>query len=110
MPSSARNVQRAPGSLLAAMAKQEGWILGRECRSHLRGAIGPELVEPGEGGHLVTLGERRIVEDVVDKISHGARERHHGLPDVHQLSRTLTDDVDAQQLARLLVEEELEPP
>ena len=52
-------------------------------------------VEPGEGRHLVALGEGRVVEHVVDKVAHRARQRHHGLADVHQLGGAGTEHVHA---------------
>src|SRR6185436_15141425 len=68
-----------------------------------------ELVQAGQRGDLVALGERRIVEDVIDEVAHRTSERHHGLADVYELGRAFADDVDAQDLPRLLMEEQLEP-
>ena len=48
---------------------------------------------------LVALGERRIVEGVLDEIVDGAAEVQHRLADVDQLGRALADDVSAEKFA-----------
>src|ERR1043166_6401294 len=67
-----------------------------------------ELVDAVEGGGLVALGERRVVEDRVDEVVNRALQGHHGLADVQNLGRALADDVDAEYLARLAVEDDLQ--
>jgi hypothetical protein len=59
---------------------------------------------------LVGLRESRIVEGILDEIFDGALEVQHGLADVHQLCRTLADDMDAQQTAGLQREDQLQKP
>src|ERR1044072_3322828 len=68
-----------------------------------------ELVDAVEGGSLVALGERRVVEDRVDEVVNRALQDHHGLADVQNLGRALADDVDAEDFARLAVENNLQP-
>lgn len=73
----------------------------------LRKVLLREAVERGQGGHLVALGESRIVEDAIDKIVELAAMGHNRLADVHQFRRALADDVHAQKLPRLAVKEQL---
>src|SRR5260370_40078689 len=78
----------------------------------LRGAAAletRELVHAVERRGLVAFGQRRVIENRFDKIVDLAIENQHGLPDVQQLRRAFADDVDAQQLARLAMEDQLEP-
>ena len=62
-----------------------------------------------EGGHLVALGEGGVVEDGVDEVVHRAAQGHHRLADVDQLAGALADNVHAQHLAGVAMEDELEP-
>src|SRR5882757_8507409 len=57
---------------------------------------------------LVTLGERGIVEDRIDEVIERAAEHHNGLADVQELAGAFADDVDAKQMARLAMEDDLE--
>ena len=54
-----------------------------------------------ESRRLITLGQRRIIENRVDEIIDRAAESHHRLPDVDQFARALADDMHAQQLVIL---------
>src|SRR5215469_1657115 len=64
--------------------------------------------ETVEGRRLVALRQRWIVEDRGDEVVHGSIERHDGLPDVDQLACAFADDVDAEHLAGVAMEDELE--
>src|ERR1044072_2356691 len=68
-----------------------------------------EVVDAVEGGSLVALGERRVVEARVDEVVNRALQDHHGLADVQNLGRPLADDVDAENFARLAVVNKLQP-
>src|SRR4029453_16703556 len=48
-------------------------------------AVVLELVDSRERGHLVALGQRRVVEHVVEEVVDGPTQRDDRLPDVHQL-------------------------
>src|SRR3989304_6862446 len=72
------------------------------------GIISAEAIYSIEGRRLVTLRQCRVVEDGLHKIIYAAAEGQHRLPDVHELTRALADDVHPQQLARLQMEDELE--
>ena len=61
-----------------------------------------------EGGRFIAFGERGVIEDRIDEVIDLAAEGQHGLPDVHQFAGAVADDVDAQQLPRLAVEQQLE--
>ena len=52
-----------------------------------------------EGGDLVGLGQRRVVEDGVDQVVDGAAAAHHGLADVDEFGGAGAEDVHAEQLA-----------
>ena len=67
-----------------------------------------QAAETVERRGLVALGERRVVEDGVHEVVHRAAERHDRLADVQQLAGALADDVHAEDLARLAVEDQLE--
>src|SRR5262249_15191026 len=54
------------------------------------------LVGRVQGGHLVGLGQRRVVEHGVDQVVHGAATAHHGLADMHKLGRPGAEDVHAE--------------
>src|SRR5205823_3272372 len=69
-----------------------------------------QLVQPIERRNLVRLRERRIVEHAVAEVLHRPAQRHHRLPDVHDLRRALADHVDAEDLQRLRMEDQLEHP
>ena len=55
-----------------------------------------------------STGERRVIEDRVDEVVDVPSEHHDGLADVHEFAGPFADDVDAQDLARFAVEDELE--
>ena len=59
-------------------------------------------------GHLVALRERRVVEHRLEEVVESAAERQHRLADVDQLGRLRAHAVDAEQRARLAVEDHLE--
>src|SRR5580692_2012271 len=67
-----------------------------------------DSIQPVERRDLVALRQRGIVEDRVHEVFEPASERHHRLPDVQQLARTLTDDVHAKDGVVLAVEDQLE--
>ncbi len=67
-----------------------------------------EAAEAIESGHFVALGQCRIVEDGVDEVVDCAAEGHDGLADVNQLGGAFADDVHAEDLAGVAVEDELE--
>jgi len=56
---------------------------------------------------LVRLGQRRIVEGVLDEIIERAFQVQHGLTDMHQLRRALAHDMHAQQMPCLDREDHL---
>src|SRR6267154_1797276 len=76
--------------------------------SRTRGPGGPDLVVPVERGHLVALGEGRVVEDVVDEVVDQAVVRHDRLADVHQLGGAGADDMHPEKPARLAMEQDLQ--
>ena len=57
-----------------------------------------DAIQAVERGHLVALGQRRIVEHGVDEVLQLAAQRHHRLSDVQQLARAFADDVHAEQI------------
>src|SRR5215471_14547232 len=67
---------------------------------------GHDFVVAVECRHAIAFGEGGIVEGVLDEEIDFPPESHHGLTDVDQLRGALADGVDAQQTARLLVEEQ----
>ena len=67
-----------------------------------------QLVQAVQGGHLICLGQRGEVEDVVDEELDGAVEGHYGLADVDEFCGACADGVDAQDGEIFLVDEELE--
>ncbi len=54
--------------------------------------------------------QRRVVEDRVDEVVDRAATAHDGLPDVHEIRCAGAEDVDAEDLAGLGVDDELEHP
>src|SRR5262245_14585852 len=58
--------------------------------------------------HTVTLGKRRIVEGVFDKVIDSSLKRHNHLPDVNELRGALSDGVDAHKLAGILMEKKFQ--
>src|SRR5215469_8670248 len=66
----------------------------------------PETVERRR---LVTLGQGGVVENRLDKVVDGASQGHDRLADVHQFAGSFADDVYAQNLARVAVEDEFQP-
>src|SRR6266852_1269731 len=67
----------------------------------------PQFVKTVEGGGLVAFRQRRVVEDGVREILDGALKREISLPDVEQLGRASSDDVHAQQLFGIGIENQL---
>src|SRR5271169_4112759 len=61
-----------------------------------------------EGGIFVTFGESGIIENGIYKVINLSAQGHHRLADVDQFAGALTDDVDAQHIAGLAVEEDLQ--
>src|SRR5262249_7020948 len=55
-----------------------------------------EAVDAVKRRGLVTLGERRVVEDGLDKVVDGSTKGEHRLADVNQLRRFGADDVHAE--------------
>ena len=70
--------------------------------------VAVEAADAVEGGDLVALGEGGVVEDGVDEVLDGAAEGHDGLADVDEFCGAFADDVDAEDLAGVAVEDELE--
>ncbi len=70
--------------------------------------VAVQAAEAVEGRGFVALGESGVVEDGVDEVVDGAAEDHDGLADVDQLAGAFADDVHAEHLARVAVEDELE--
>src|SRR5881394_3474544 len=67
---------------------------GRLVAEHLERT---DLVRRVEGGHLVRLGERRVVEHGVDEVVDGTAAAHDRLPDVHEVRGAGAEDVHAQK-------------
>jgi hypothetical protein len=67
-----------------------------------------EPVDPIERRGLVALRQRGVVEDRIDEVVNLATESQDGLPDVHELGGLGADDMNAQRLAALTVENELQ--
>ena len=63
--------------------------------TRLEGANVYSFVQPVEGSDLVGLGQRRAIEHSIAEVFDGAAHRQHGLPNVHNLSRAVADDVDS---------------
>src|SRR4051812_29645723 len=61
-----------------------------------------------EGGHLVTLRQRRVVEDCLYEVIKLTAERHDGLAYVEELAGAFADDMHAEDRVCLAVEDELE--
>src|SRR3569623_2354377 len=64
-------------------------------------------VEGVDGGDLVGLREGRVVEGVLDEVVDGAAEVEDGLSDMYELGGAFADDVCAEELAALEVEDQL---
>src|SRR6185436_10293137 len=67
-----------------------------------------ELVRRVECRNLVTLGQRRVVEDRGEKVVQASTETEHRLPDVKQLGGARPDDVHTEQCSVAAVEEHFE--
>src|SRR5665213_4327087 len=67
-----------------------------------------QLIQPIERGHLVRFGQRREIEDVVDEEIDCPVEGHDGLANVDQFRRASADGVNAEDLTRGLVDQQLE--
>src|SRR5713226_9372004 len=66
-----------------------------------------KAVQAVERGVLVTLRERRIVENGIDEIVNFAAERKDCLPDMHQFNGALANNVNAEQLTAIAMEQQL---
>src|SRR4051812_22557421 len=78
-------------------------------RSVISGCFsGSEATEGVVGRVLVALGERRVVEDHLDEGVDASAEGHDRLPDVHELGGALADAVDAEELAAVSLDEQLD--
>ena len=89
----------------------DGWRSLRVARTlcgHALFLVAVQAAEAVKCRGLVALGESGVVEDRVDEVVDGAAQDHHGLADVHQFAGAFADDVDAQNLARVAMEDELE--
>src|SRR5664279_2356648 len=64
-----------------------------------------QLVDTVECGYLVTLRQSRIVEHRLHEVIDSAFQNHHRLADVQQFGGPFADDVHAQNLARLPMED-----
>src|SRR6266496_4284542 len=64
-----------------------------------------QLIDAVEGGLFVALRQSRVIEHRVDEVVHGSLQHHHRLAYVKQLGGAFADDVDAQDLARLAMED-----
>ena len=71
---------------------------------------GPQLVGHVQRGHLVRLGQGRVVEHGVHQVVDGAAAAHDGLADVHQFGGVGAEDVDAEDLAGVGVHDQLQHP
>src|SRR5256885_6784766 len=60
-----------------------------------------QLVQAVERGGLVTLRQRRIVEDGIDKVLDRGAQDHNRLADVEQFACPLANDVNAQNQLRI---------
>src|SRR5580658_203186 len=60
-----------------------------------------QFVETVESRGLIALGQRRVIENGIDEIFHGAAQNHNCLADVKQLRRPLADHVYPQHLLGL---------
>src|SRR5579863_8143369 len=69
-----------------------------------------QAAKPVKRRGLVALREGWVVENGVDKIIDGAAEDHHRLAYVHQFARAFAYDVDAKNLTRVAVKDELQAP
>src|SRR5437016_12878958 len=68
-----------------------------------------QLVQAVKRGGLVAFGQGRIIEDRVDEVFDRAFQDEDRLPDMEKLRRAVANDVNAQQLFGLAVEDELQP-
>src|SRR5258708_21419946 len=76
--------------------------------SLLHRLVAIETANAIEGGRLVAFGEGWVVEDGVDEVVNGTAQDHDRLADVNQFSCALADDVNAEDLAGVAMENELE--
>src|SRR6267378_1688453 len=67
-----------------------------------------QLVRRVECRNLVTLSQRRIVEDGGEEIVQSGAKSEHSLPDMKQLGGARTDDVHAEQPSVATMKEHLE--
>ena len=65
-----------------------------------------ETVDAVERRYFVAFCQRRIIEYGLDKIIDFSTERQHRLTDMDQFAGPLADDVSAEQLAGLAVEDQ----
>src|ERR1039457_5154137 len=66
------------------------------------------LVHRVQRGDLVRLGQGRVVEHGVDEVVDGAAAAHHGLADVDELGGAGAEHVDAEQLAGIEGDQQLQ--
>src|SRR5665213_1994286 len=67
-----------------------------------------EPVQPVKRGSLIAFRQGGIIENGIDKIVDRRIQRHHRLANVDQLARAFADDVNAQQLPRVAMEDQLQ--
>src|SRR5262245_19032702 len=90
--------KRSPSSTVSSVSFASRAIVGlRAARGG--GSQALQLVEAVERRDLVALRERRVVEDVVHEEIERATERHHRLPDVHELRRAGAEHPHAENRA-----------
>src|SRR6266849_286126 len=67
-----------------------------------------EFIQPIERRHFIRFRERRIVKHRVAKIFYRRSHRQHHLSNVHDLCRSVPNNVHAQQFERIRIEQNLE--
>src|ERR1700733_11613513 len=67
-----------------------------------------QFVQAVERGGLITLGQRRIVENGIHKVIHGPLQDHDRLADMQQLGCPFSDDVDAEDFPGLAMKDQLQ--
>src|SRR2546426_11754753 len=69
-----------------------------------------QSIDAVEGRRAVTLGEGGVIEDVVDEEVHCSAVSQDCLADVDEFGGAVAEDVDAEQLQRGAMEDELQQP
>src|ERR1039457_7267631 len=72
------------------------------------GLVAIETANAIEGGRFVAFSEGWVVEDGVDEVVNGTAQDHDRLADVDKFRCALTNDMNAEDLARVAMENELE--